>query len=312
MRRKPLLLATCLCALAGCATDEPEREGTPVIAVSPESIDFGEVSWADETVSREEVTITNEGDADLVLGDVVVAGEGYTLPGLDRSGRILSPGGSIDLIVQLLAERDGERPGRLRIPSNAGEAVVVPVVADVLAPLIDLSPAHHDFGNPVVGCAPTVVVTIANVGREPLVLESVELDGNNEWALESTVKDGRVIDVDDFATVVVRYQPDDPEGDRAELVVRSFVPDQPEAIVSFEGRAHFETEATETFAGGPTRYPLSFGAVWETIRVSIDGRRVFSGWSYDDSEGPTLVFTPSAAPAEGSTVRVVYIALGEC
>jgi hypothetical protein len=287
-------------------------EGTPDMLVTPDTIDFGGVSLSASPVSTRVVTITNEGDGDLVLGEVVVLGEGYTLPGVDRSGRTVAPGGSLDLTVQFEADRDGVRAGQLRIPSNAGEVARVPILADVSAPLIEVSPTQHDFGNPVVGCAPTVLVTIESVGREPLILESVELDGNDEWALETTLVGGEIIEVGDFTTVVVRYQPDDPESDRAELLVRSSVPDRPEVVVSLEGRSHFETEATETFSGGTTRYPLTYGAVWETIRVQIDGSPVFSGWWYDDTEGPAVVFSADAAPGDESTVRVVYIALGSC
>ena len=311
MRGNPLVLALGLTAVVGCAV-EPAPPGTPLLVVTPAALDFGEVSSVDDPLSSQLVTLTNEGDADVVLGDVVVQGEAFTLPGVDRSGRSIAPGASLELNVQLAAERDGERQGQLRVPWNGDEALRVPLVADVLAPRVDVSPWDHDFGNPVVGCAPRLVVTIANVGREILVLHSVELDGNDEWALESTLLGDEIVEPSASASVTVRYQPDDPESDRAELIVRSSAPDQAEVTAAFEGRSHFETEATETFAGGRRSYPLAYGAVWETIRVTIDGDRVFSGWWYDDAEGPTLVFSPDAVPAASATIRVVYIALVSC
>ncbi len=307
-RTVPLIAALLLC---GCPPSEPPPEGTPVIAVSPDALDFGAVSFTDAPITTAVVTVTNEGDADLELGDITLAGEYFDLPGVDRSGRVLRPGRSLDITVQIHAEVDGERQARLRIPSNAGDAIELPVFADVHAPAIDVSPWSHDFGNPVVGCAPRLTVTIENVGREDLLVTSVEMDGNDEWALETPVVD---VTIAPGATTeaVARYQPDDPEPDDAELLIQSNAPELPKAIVELEGRSHFETEATETFDGGATRYPLTFGAVWETIRVFVNGDRVFSGWSYDDSSGPALVFQGGSAPGEGDSLRVVYIALGSC
>ena len=318
MKRDPIAGQTCFRALVmtlvgvlgfGCP-ENPPPTGTPILVVAPEAIDFGDVSFTETPFSSRTVTLTNDGDGDLELGDITLAGESYALPGRDRSGNVLSPGTSVELPIQLEATRDGEHLAQLRVFSNAGDAVDVPVVADVHAPRIDVSPWSYDFGNPVVGCAPSVTITIENVGRETLLVESVELDGNDEWALETVVVD---VSVEPGAStgVVARYQPDDPEPDQSELNIRSNAPDLPEAIVDFEGRSHFETEATESFQGGATRYPLTFGAVWETIRISINGDRVFTGWSYDSS-GPAIVFEAAAAPSEQDTVRVVYIALGSC
>jgi len=279
--------------------------------VTPDVLDFGAVSFTESPVTTAVVTVTNDGDGDLELGAITLAGQSYDLPGVDRSGSVLGPGRSLDITVQVAAERDGLLEARLLIPSNAGDAVQVQVLADVHAPRIDVSPWSHDFGNPVVGCAPRLTVTISNVGREELVLESVVMDGNDEWALETVVED-EAVEPGASTGVVARYQPDDPEPDDAELVILSNAPDLPEAIVELEGRSHFETEATETFDGGATRYPLTFGAVWETIRVFVNGDRVFSGWSYDDSAGPAVVFQGGSAPGEGDRLRIVYIALGSC
>ncbi len=304
-----------LLVLGVSACDEPppqQQQGTPTLVVTPEVVDFGEISATTEPVSGQTVTLANDGDGDLILGDITLQGNGYSLPGIDRSGSTLRPGTSVDLTVQLLADRDGEFEARLGVEWTDGERVQVPVIADVRAGKIDLSPMSHDFGDPVVGCRPSVTVTIENNGREALTLESVELDGNDEWAAESTPEAGHSLDPGESIEMVVRYQPDDPEPDDATLVVRSSDGESPEAVAAFEGRSHFESEATETFEGGSARYDLAFGAVWETIRVRVNGERVFAGWSYDDSEGPALVFQAGAAPDVGDTLRVVYIALGSC
>ena len=90
------------------------EEDIPQIAVDPETLDFGEVRVGE----REELmlTISNEGDADLIVSDISVAGEYFSF---DFEGEFtVGPDTSRDVIVTFAPEEAGEFEGFLRVVSN--------------------------------------------------------------------------------------------------------------------------------------------------------------------------------------------------
>lgn len=53
-------------------------------------------------------------------------------------------------------------------------------------PEIDVSPQTHDFGNVMIGNASTAIINISNVGDQPLVLYSIDLQtGNTDYSITS-------------------------------------------------------------------------------------------------------------------------------
>lgn len=95
----------------------------PVISVSPESIDFGNVLFADGAEAV--VTISNEGDADLIISAIAIEGEFYTTA-FDEELTI-EPGNSIEQMVAFNPQQEGELQATLTITSNDEERSEVQV-----------------------------------------------------------------------------------------------------------------------------------------------------------------------------------------
>ncbi len=95
----------------------------PIISVSPEAIDFGNVLFADS--AEDVVTISNEGDADLVISVIAIEGEFYTTAFEDDL--TIEPGSSHEQLVVFNPQQEGELVATLTITSNDEENPDVPV-----------------------------------------------------------------------------------------------------------------------------------------------------------------------------------------
>ncbi len=212
----------------------------------PLLVDFGEVYAGD---SREkDVMIRNIGTDTLHIEELLIDGNFSVVNDADWT-RLLSPESTT--IVQLAYSpiQDEHIEGSLTVISNDREnpAVLVRLLAEGLAPAIEIEPSVWDFGNPEIGCVSQLDISIANVGRAPLEIAEdgiwfEDLGGNGEMALVHNLPEGLVLDpIAEGGTPVslqVHYVPTDVQPDTGILHVESNDPARPDATSTQYGIAH--------------------------------------------------------------------------
>ena len=153
--------------------DEPPTY--PDIEVSPLTIDFGDLN-ADGEVGSQTVTVKNVGDAPLNilelrldLGSAV-----YSLTPIGDP--IIAPGAQSDFIAIYDPATYETNLDSIIVVSNDPDepSVVIPVVGNGSAPVIDLYPPYFDFGVTAIGCDEYTTVSISNVGNVDLIVSDLD------------------------------------------------------------------------------------------------------------------------------------------
>jgi len=264
----PVLAATLLVAplLAGCPVDDVLRnlngDGAPTrvqarievdsLGAAPDVVDFGEVNAGD---SRDAVLLVRSVGTDtLVIEDLVLpASSGFSLVNAQELPPFLAPESVFELTLRYAPLQDETAQATLLIASNDRETPELPVTlrAEGLAPAIDLDPPSFDFGDRELGCVGTLPVSIANVGRAPLVIEAIDFEdlaGAGEFAMESL--HGFPLTIEPGAPAIgvnVVYSPTDVQPDTGTLTVLSNDPLRPEATTTQFGTAHLGEWAVDEF-----------------------------------------------------------------
>jgi len=221
----------------------------------PEMMDFGQVAAG----STQDATllIRNIGTDTLAIQDLTLTSPSFQLVNLDELGSpLLAPDSAWELTVRYTPFQDETVLATLMVASNDRLRPEVPVSlrAEGLAPALDLDPDSFDFGNRELGCVGSLPVSIANVGRAPLVLDDIlfdDLSGNGEMnvQLPPSYQPGYTINPGDPPlTVEVFYSPSDVLPDTGSLTVLSNDPLQPEASASQFGIAHLGDNQVDSFA----------------------------------------------------------------
>jgi hypothetical protein len=212
----------------------------PDIDVSPSAIAFGEVEWGSE--HTEAITVTNVGSGTLLLASPVLAQStaSVTLSALGSS--ILGAGQSTDMVVTWLADDGATLADAVIIGSNDADEpeVQVPLSGSLPYGEIQVSPESYDFGTLLVGESDSVVVTVSNIGRGPLTIDSTTFAATDadlsvvDWGGLAVLP--TVLDPGDSTEVLVGYAPSDGSGDEGTLAIFSDDPDTPEAGTIFMGQ----------------------------------------------------------------------------
>ncbi|MBI4462404.1 MAG: choice-of-anchor D domain-containing protein, partial [Acidobacteria bacterium] len=145
------------------------RPAVAILNVNPTSVDFGDVPVGSPT--EQIVTVTNTGNADLILTDAAISGSrAFSLP-LDPEITppvTLPPGGSIELDVHFLPTAPGVVTGTLTIvSSNAGSAQVA-LAGTGIQPQPSITGISS--AGPIIAGAQ---VTIEGTGFSPVLSENV-------------------------------------------------------------------------------------------------------------------------------------------
>ena len=167
-----------LVTLSGTGTSTPQ----PVISVNNNVLAFADQPLA-STSAAQTVTVTNSGQAPLVLSSAALAGANsgdYVLGGTCAANLSIAVNSNCSLTVRFAPTALGARTASIAIASNAspvaislnGTAVAAP------APAVMLAPASQAFGTATVGAAPVSrTVTLTNSGTATLNLSSVTVTG---------------------------------------------------------------------------------------------------------------------------------------
>lgn len=212
---------------------------------------FGGVEPAtSETVT---VRVLNEGNSDLNIESVEVAGAGYTL--LNGGGsRVLPMNSSAAWLVRLFAQDYGTTyHGTLTIVSDdadesewtldmVGVSGGPVIVVEAAGPGFRRDSGLYDFGGVAVLANTETVVTIGNHGNAALIIDSISVAGDDY----DIGGDARVLDPGSSATLTLHFSPD--EAVKVSTGVLTIVSDDPHSPV--------ETLDLSGYGIGPLMTPI--------------------------------------------------------
>jgi hypothetical protein len=152
--------------------------GSPAIAISPASLDFGSVNTGTSSVKT--ITVTNSGTGTLTVNSATVTGTGFSSGGAAFPLN-LSAGQSANVAITFSAATAGSYSGSVSFPSNAatqaapvaltGNATVVQTI--VLNPSVTNLP----FGNLAVNSSSSQTVKLTNAGNATATISAVNVSG---------------------------------------------------------------------------------------------------------------------------------------
>lgn len=141
---------------------------TPVLEVSPGSVDFGDVLVGSES-DRSTVTLSSTGTTAVSVVGTVVVGTGFARAS-STCGVVLAPGGTCTENLFFAPTARGAASGLLTISDNAANSPQqVSLVGIGLAPAqLTIAPPNVDFGTTHVGSvSEPSIFTISNSGDVP-------------------------------------------------------------------------------------------------------------------------------------------------
>jgi hypothetical protein len=233
----------------GCTCSPSIQNINPSLALSPPSLDFSVVKVG--TTKSSQLQLVAETEAPVVVSSIVVEGSGASAFGVSASSAEAEPFGSASITVTFSPTETGSVSAVLVVTSNDPERPVVrmPLVGEGSLPIIEVvtecassrgcrgtasaQPLSIDFGaESVVRQTPLEVstlptVTVANKGRVPLQVLSLEIEGVDEASFQvvgAGLSDGGlVLNADTGFNVPVRFAPTSEQKTnyQATLVIRS-------------------------------------------------------------------------------------------
>ncbi|RMH85684.1 MAG: choice-of-anchor D domain-containing protein, partial [Calditrichaeota bacterium] len=156
----------------------------PIIAVSPTSIDYGNIALPGDSTAA--VEIFNFGTADLIINALQITGgdsDQFSLPNPPILPLIIPPGAPPETVaVRFSPSRTGLLMGAFRILSNDSlrDTLDVPLRGVGVAPQIQVTPDTLRFGRVVVNGEKILPLEITNVGNLPLVVDDTSIVGNDD------------------------------------------------------------------------------------------------------------------------------------
>ncbi len=199
--------------------------GSPVLSVSLDSIDFGDVII--EETATELVTVSNTGNADLTVLYIAFTGdapENFNLAMVPYTTIpfTLEPGTSQMLEVSFTPDYVDSLSAILEIDSDGGDADIALFGNGIAFPVLSVTPLTIDFGAIPEGDTATEQVTVANTGTADLNVSLIAITG----------ADSSKFDVD---TTTFTLAPDD-----SQILAVSFSPD---GVGSFSAVLEIESDS---------------------------------------------------------------------
>jgi hypothetical protein len=152
---------------------------TPIITINPNPLNFGDV-LINSTMSQN-ITIENDGTADLRIFNAIISGTGFTLQRV-TTPIVITAGGSLTIAVQFSPTATGSHTGTLTIRHNAiGSAAITTINLTgngiQRLPIITVDPNPLNFGDVIINTSSTENITIQNSGTADLVISQATING---------------------------------------------------------------------------------------------------------------------------------------
>ena len=145
----------------------------PVIAVSPASLDFGQVVYG-ESAARN-LMVTNNGDTALVIHQIRSSNPLFNVPAPPAA---ILPGAAAEIAVSFTAAQAAAFTETLSIISNDpfNPVTSIPLQAAVISGKLSVSPDALVFGQVPAGTAKSLPLTISNIGLATLDISDITWD----------------------------------------------------------------------------------------------------------------------------------------
>ncbi|WP_089717933.1 choice-of-anchor D domain-containing protein [Candidatus Entotheonella palauensis] len=225
-------------ALDGNGVPAPE----PLIAVTPESVDFGGIE-IEETVEAD-ITIENTGDAVLSITEIALTGDSnddFDLQGGVTEPTDVAPGGQLVVTVLYTPSSLDDASGGVQIVSNAANdaAIVVDLEGTgVPSPVaeIGVTPTAIDFGSLVVGNSDAAEVRIENTGTATLNVDILVINGDTDaFAVDGDTTGPFTLEPGEDMVAVVNFAPFEAGEATATLEISSNANETPQVTVELRG-----------------------------------------------------------------------------
>jgi hypothetical protein len=223
--------------------------------------------------SMQNVTVQNNGSADLVLGTVTRSG---TSPNQFQqsndlcSGQTLAPTATCTVGIKFAPTSSGAKDATLQIPSNDPVTPIVSVPLDGTGsggatPVIFVSPTTLPFGTLAVGSVSSkLTVTVQNTGASDLILGTITRSGANpdqfQKAAQNDLCSGQTLIPTATCTVGIKFAPTSSGAKNATLLIPSNDPVTPQVTVTLTGTGSGGAAPEITVTPTPPT-PLAFGTV---------------------------------------------------
>jgi hypothetical protein len=253
-------------AINGTAVGTVTVSEAPDISVDPASVDFGSAGIG--TTTTESVTVTNNGDFQLDLTSVRIAGidrDAFTITSGGGTSSI-APGESTTIEVAFVPSSVGAKSARLAISSNDPDSPTTTVALSGTAdsaPDIARSPGRLEFGTVTTAESVDRRLIVANFGTEPLEITSTSVTGAD--AGEFTVVDAgsSTVAPGNQTEVRVRFAPGTAGAKSAQLEIESNDPDEGTLTVPLVGTG--VVAAVPELSVSPTDIDFGTVAVGDTV-----------------------------------------------
>ncbi len=246
----PVLLSLMLFPLLSCSGDKLEetqfRELYPTVTLNTESLDFETVVLYTDT---QEFQIINSGLAELDIASIEIGNNDDAIYTIEPTEGVIEPNQSQTVTVTFEPATYREYNREITITSNDPEngTVVLPLNGEgVVGPVpdIEIAPRAVDFGLVAQGQTGTQYFTLTNRGTGDLIIESVTMEGSENFSIMTDVS-GVSYGLEQSSTVVVTYTPTAETGDNATITILSNDPDESEQTVALLGNGGGDFEYPE-------------------------------------------------------------------
>ena len=221
----------------------------PDIEITPREVDFGETEVSDGEEHIAVINVANAGDGDLLIQNIELQDTSSPFIVCSIQSVLVTPGHetSFEVIYDPVTAVFDET--WVLIDSNDPDTPVAlaHLMGQGVAPVMEVDPEEHDFGDVVVGCTHEVEITIANVGNADLLIESVDLSTSSDEFTVETISDDNgdepgllTLAPAEFIQLVASYAPLGEQEDSATLVVQGDDPFTSTQAVSLAGCGAFE------------------------------------------------------------------------
>ncbi|MFB3921701.1 MAG: choice-of-anchor D domain-containing protein [Terriglobia bacterium] len=185
----------------------------PWAVVSPTSLSFVDtpvgVTTSTTTGANNVITLTNQGNADLLISSIATTGD---FAKSDDCGSSRTAGQSCTISVTFKPTAVGNRYGTLTINDNSSNSPQTVLLAGngQAVPTVSLAPTAITFGDQIVNTtSATQTVTLTNVGGADLAITNVAIAGTNggDFAIVGNTCAGTFVPGSAPCTITVSFTP---------------------------------------------------------------------------------------------------------
>jgi Abnormal spindle-like microcephaly-assoc'd, ASPM-SPD-2-Hydin/Beta-propeller repeat len=215
----------------------------PAVNLSVHSLNFGDENVGD-TTGPQSVTVTNEGNANLVISNIGLTGTNTGDFNLVTSqspcpigGQGLAPNSNCVITANFKPQATGSRSANITITDNANPGTQnVGLTGTGTAPVVSISPPNISFGSENQGSRSSPQnVTLKNIGTGPLSITQIDFTGGNSGDFTQTnncpVGPANTLAPQGICTIVTTFYPQETGNLAALLTVADDASGSPHTVI---------------------------------------------------------------------------------